>query len=331
MKWENPIVLIFLPVLFFIGLGLFYRALKRIFDFKYMVKVEGIVKYSSTKIILKLILLFLGLIVLIISAAGPRWGIIYEGEVQKPAGDVIIATDISSSMRAEDIAPSRIDAAQKKINFIIQELAQCRIGLIFFAGSAFNHCPVTFDLNAVESFVEDAWDDMVLLPGTNIEEALNLAIESFPTSKHVVQRYIVLITDGEELQGDYKKRIKQLNRENIKVITYGIGTSEGARIPFYENGKITSYKRGPSGDIVVSKLDEELLENLAEKTGGEYIGYSKKLDDITEIAGAVNIQTVDDIKRDSLQNLKLRYQLPLFLALLVLLIDFMVGTRGKLI
>ncbi|MGM0441297.1 MAG: vWA domain-containing protein [Elusimicrobiota bacterium] len=329
MKWENSIFLYLLLLIPFIGLGLLYRELKRLSNFKEMINVEGIVQYSSRKIIIKLFLLIGGIVFLIIAAAGPRWGM-KEEKVKRPVQDVIIVTDISSSMGAEDITPSRIKAARNKINFIIDELSRCRLGLIFFGGSAFIHCPVTFDTGAAKSFIKDAWKDVTLLPGTNIEKAISLGIEAFPASKKDARRYILLVTDGEELQGNYERTINSLKKEDVKVITYGIGTTQGARIPFYEDGKLTGFKKDQTGGTVVSRLGENLLAHLAKESGGKYVRYTKNFDDISEISGSVKVRTEEENRIDTLSKFKMRYQLPLLLGIVLLAAGFMMGNRGKL-
>lgn len=329
MSWENINFLYLLILIPVIGLGILYRQRKRILKYRRLIKADNVINLSTRKVILKRILFILALVFLLFSAAGPRWGNRWE-KIKKPGVDVILLIDTSVSMNARDIEPTRLSAARDKIKFMVYDLKAVRMGLVFFAGTAFMQCPVTFDMDAVKIFLKEAWDNLIPLPGSNIEKALKLAADSFPASETLSKKYIVLITDGEELQGNYRNALKTLKKKNIKVITYGVGTAKGGPIPIQGNGNLKGYKKGPDGNTVVTSLNKDLLEEIAGETGGEFIKYSETTSDITELNRVLKTKADEKTEEDVMKSSEIRYQYPLLVAFLLLLIEFIVSERGEL-
>ncbi|MFC1556354.1 VWA domain-containing protein [candidate division KSB1 bacterium] len=207
--------------------------------------------------------------VIIISLARPQIGTQHE-EVTREGQDIIIAIDVSTSMLAEDIRPSRLEKAKHEIGRIIDRLEGDRIGLILFAGEAFVQCPLTLDYGAAKLLLSAVNPGLIPLPGTNIPAALEKAVGTFE-QKERQYKVLVLITDGEDHAGDIENWTEAAAREGIVIYCVGIGTPEGVPIPeFNENGVRTGFKKDEYGETVVSKLDELTLEKIALATDGKY-------------------------------------------------------------
>jgi len=328
MIWQHKIfltALIFIPLLFV--LFLFTERRKSLY-LRRKVRPEGLLAVSDRKITVKRILFIFAAAFLVLALSGPRWGRKWQ-EVKKPGIDVIMVIDTSASMQAGDIMPSRMSAAKDKVKFLVSNIKNARMGLVFFAGTSFLQCPVTFDRQALNLFLNEAWNNLIPLPGSNIEKALKLAEDSFPPSAGISDKYIVLVTDGEELQGDAQKAVEELEKAGIKVISLGIGTEEGAPIPVYSNGSLQGYKKNASGETVMSCLDPSLLKIIAEKTGGVCVSYTDDMSDVSRVIDIIEKgkqqEKSDKVRIDT----EYRYQYPLLAALILLFAEFIISERKR--
>ncbi|MEI7851022.1 MAG: VWA domain-containing protein [Kiritimatiellales bacterium] len=212
----------------------------------------------------RIVLRLLALLCIGLALTRPQWGSHWE-EVKQRGLDIIVVLDTSKSMLAEDIKPNRLKQAQWAVRDFVKQLKGDRIGLIAFAGSSFLQCPVTIDYAAFTMMLDDIYAGIIPRGGTAIEQALKTAADSFDT-KSEADRVIILITDGEDHEGDPMRMAEQLRKDKIKLFCIGVGTLEGELVPSTEG-----YVKNPQGQVVKSSLNEGLLEKLASETGGFYV------------------------------------------------------------
>ncbi len=210
------------------------------------------------------ILRILALLCIGLAITRPQWGSRWE-EVKQRGLDIIVVLDTSKSMLAEDIKPNRLKQAQWAVRNFVKQLKGDRIGLIAFAGSSFLQCPVTVDYAAFTMMLDDLYAGIIPRGGTAIEQALKTAADSFD-AKSEADRAVILITDGEDHEGDPGRMAEQFRKENIKLFCIGVGTLSGELIPSNEG-----YTKDSQGRVVKSSLNEGLLEKLARETGGFYV------------------------------------------------------------
>ncbi len=223
----------------------------------------------------KIALLIIGWSFVVVGAAGPRIGSKLK-EVEQKGREIIIALDVSNSMLAEDIKPSRIERAKQLISRMVDEMNNDKIGLIVFAGDAYTQIPITDDYPSVKMFLSTAGPDMVSKQGTAIGAAIDLAVKSFPTDKQALEngdnlknKAIIVITDGENHEDDAIKATKAAREKGIKVFTVGLGNPNGVPIPIRPGS--SAKRRNKDGTVVVSKLNEKLLIDIAREGDGAYI------------------------------------------------------------
>ncbi len=223
----------------------------------------------------KIILLIMGWGLIIIGAAGPRIGSKLK-EVEQKGREIIIALDVSNSMLAEDIKPSRIERAKQLISRMVDEMNNDKIGLIIFAGDAYTQIPITDDYPSVKMFLATTGPEMVSKQGTAIGSAIELAIRSFPSDEQSIKndeslknKAIVVITDGENHEDNAIEATKAAQEKGIKVYTVGLGNPNGVPIPIKPGS--TTKRRNKDGTVVVSKLNEKLLIDIAREGDGAYI------------------------------------------------------------
>jgi Ca-activated chloride channel family protein len=214
----------------------------------------------------KIKFLMWGFLFLIIALAQPRWGFQWE-DLKQRGVDIIVAIDVSNSMRATDIKPNRLERAKHKVTDLLRMLNGDRVGVVAFAGTSFLHCPLTLDYQATEMFLSALDTDLIPLQGTALGHAIETSIQAFST-KEKKSKAIILITDGEDHEGTVTKSIEKAKIEGVKIFVIGIGRDEGVPVP---DPKGNGFKRNQSGEIVLSKINEPLLEKIAVDTGGVYV------------------------------------------------------------
>lgn len=218
-------------------------------------------KLSARRTTLRVVaLLFIGL-----ALTRPQWGYQME-EVNQQGLDIIVVLDTSKSMLAEDIRPNRLQQAKWAVGDFIRQLKGDRIGLIAFAGSSFLQCPVTVDYAAFTMMLNDLYAGIIPRGGTAISQALETAADSFDPGSDA-DKVIILITDGEDHEGDAMETVERLKKEQILLYTIGVGTTEGQLIPMPGGG----YVKDSSGNVVKSSMNEGLLNDMATATGGFYV------------------------------------------------------------
>lgn len=221
-------------------------------------------KNSRGKTILRLILMILAFTMFITALISPRWGYDWK-EVESKGTNIMVAIDVSASMLATDIQPSRLTRAKLEINKLIEKLSGDRIGLIVFAGDAFLQAPLTLDYLMVEDWVNQVDINSVSSPGTSIKSAIDTAEKAF-TAINSESKALIIISDGEEQDEETLSAASRAHSSGINVYTIGVGTEKGSPIDL-GNGLL----RDTSGNIVISKLKDDFLEQIADSGGGYYV------------------------------------------------------------
>lgn len=231
--------------------------------------VQKLIKgFSVYKLKLKFIFFILVIIALIFSLINPRFGTKTE-TISVEGTDIIFCVDVSKSMLAEDEAPNRLEKAKQIVTKVVNQLSNDRVGVVAYAASAIPLLPLSTDYGMVKMYVEDINTEILSSHGTAIDEALQLSLKMF--DNQFQNKTIVLVTDGEDHEGNIEETTKLFSEKGIKVITVGIGTETGAKIPIKNNGMLIDYKKDSNDEIVVSKINTAILKNIANNTNGEFL------------------------------------------------------------
>jgi len=265
-------------------------------------------------------LLALALTAMLTGLAGPRWGFRWE-EVERRGVDLVVALDLSRSMLSEDAKPNRLAAAKREMRDLIDLLQGDRVGLVVFAGTALVQCPLTLDYGAFSVFLDQLNPNSVPIGGTDLAAAVRTATETFVKEEHS-GRAVLLITDGEDHGGELRKAAEEAKAQGVHVFVVGMGSPEGVPIPDGEGGFIKE-----AGRVVLSKLDEAGLKELALTTGGSYVRSIEGDMDLRKIYLEDIKQTLESRSLSSSRQKRWeeRYQPFLLLALLLLVLESTVG------
>ncbi|MGP8152906.1 MAG: VWA domain-containing protein [Smithella sp.] len=269
--------------------------------------------------LIKRTLFVLAIFFLVTALARPQWG--QKTEASRRMGiDVMIAIDVSKSMLAKDISPSRLENAKNSLNLIIDELAGNRIGLVAFAGSSFVNCPLTTDIGAVKIFLKSIDTELIPDPGTDIGGAIQTCVKAFGKSNN--SKVIILLTDGEELSGSAAAAADTAQKEGIRIFAVGIGSLEGAPIPA-ESG----FKKDKEGNVILTRTNPELLKVLAQKTGGQSFMVSRDQTGFQKLYAAVSALPKQRLKQSMVYQYQDRFQIFIFLSLLCLVAEMLISER----
>jgi Ca-activated chloride channel family protein len=266
----------------------------------------------------------------VLALARPQAGTRLE-PVQVRGSDIYVAIDVSKSMRAEDAKPSRFERAKIDTLELIRSLKGDRVGLILFGGDAYVQCPLTTDYEAVLTFVNSLDAGSAVASGTSIAAPLKAAY-SFVKPEEDTFAILLLLTDGEDTTGNWGRAARDLARRSIKVFCIGIGTKEGSPIPLFdESGRRTGYQKDPEGNVVISRLDDTLLKEIAEKTQGYYFEAGAAVNEISRFTAAVASMKKRELETKKYTVYEERFQFPLALGTFFLVLSMLrsVRTRGK--
>ena len=278
--------------------------------------------FSKRNFLIKFIIVLLAVGLLITGMANLRAKGADEN-ITRQGVDVMIVLDVSKSMLAQDVKPSRLDKAKQLLYRLIDRLQNDRVGLILFAGRSYMQMPLTTDHSAAKLYISEAGPNAVPTQGTVFAEALNMANSSFNRNEHKYKA-IVLISDGEDHDEDALKTADELSQQGVMVCTVGIGSPEGSRIP---DSATNDFKRDAMGSIVVSKLNEEELKQIADKTKGIYVNFESSDQTINELMkqlSQVEKKTFTDV---SLLNYKTYYLWFTGAMFLLLMVEFILPER----
>ena len=275
---------------------------------------------SPARLRTKFVLYTLAVAFLILAAARPQVGSKLREEHQKGI-EMMLVVDVSNSMLAEDFEPNRLDRTKFAIDRVVESMKQDRIGVVAFAGEAQVQLPITSDYRMARAFARKLSPAMVRTQGTDLGAAIKLASMSF-SSQSEGSRVMILITDGENHESDALEAAQAAAEKGIAIYAIGIGTPEGA--PVMIGG---DYLTDENGDMVVSKLDEKTLQEIASATGGAYVRATKQSIGLKEIIDRLRELDESDLATTRFEAFDEQYQYPLVVALLLLLIEWLILDR----
>lgn len=247
-------------------------------------------------------------------------------ETNQKLNNVMFVMDVSNSMNAEDVNPDRLTEAKNLIINTIHELKNDKIGIVVFAGEAISIMPLTTDYGSVETYISDLQTNDITIQGTDFLQAMEVAVTKF---KNVSKgsRKVVLISDGEDNEGNDNAAINLANREGISITSVGVGSDEGAPIPVYELGQLVGYQFDQNGETVVSKRQTDALKKMAESTGGTYIDGNNMNDAPKRIADDINRKISDTNTKVDSQNANHYYQYFLAISIFLFLLIFLFNPK----
>lgn len=329
MNFASIIWLYILPIFAIIAIILlivvyknYYTCVTQLFSLTTIPKivVPGLFKIQKVK----LLITFIILVLFFIALSGPQWGIKPQ-QVTTYGVDMIVAIDTSKSMLTEDVTPNRLEFVKRTVQLLLDRVETHRVGIITFAGIAFYHCPLTIDISAAKELVSIIDTDIIPYPGTKIAAALQEALRVFKQTAKT-SKVIILFTDGEDHDSSPLSVAEEAKKEEIVIYTVGVGTPEGKPIPIRDTtGKIVDYKKDKQGNIVTSKLNEELLYEIAQITNGRYFSSSYGEFGIAEgILNEISNMKKSETKTKVYNLYKNRYHYFVYLIILLMLIEIFI-------
>ena len=284
---------------------------------------------------LSVLLLLVAYLTLIFAYSQPQVG--QQPEVVKQTGiDILIAIDLSMSMLAQDIKPNRLEHAKQGIRQLLNRLGSDRVGLIAFAGSSYLQCPLTVDYEAVKTFLSALDADTVSRSGTEISRAIQLAIDSFTVQTEISstdlaraqtkrQKTLIFFTDGEDHSQVAIETAKVAYEEGVRIYCLGVGRAgAGSPIPVYDHkGKFFGYKKDLSDNTVVSKLNEDLLKQIAQLTGGNYYRLSTSTQEIATLHRELSRLEKSEQEEQVYTRYAEQFQWPLAITLICLIYEYL--------
>ena len=313
-------LLLLIPTLALLFVWAAYRRRRRLERFGTLLLVEELMPaVSQGRIVLKFILFELALMCLIFAAARPQFGSKLLEE--KAEGiEMMLVVDVSNSMLAEDFAPNRLERTKYAIGKLFEGMKQDRVGLVVFAGEPKVQLPITSDYRMAKAFAQKIDPSLVTVQGTAVGKALEQALLSFSSDtadEGAHSRVIVLITDGENHEDDALAVAERAAQMGVSIYTIGIGTPEGAPISIGGD-----FIRDEKGEMVVSKLNEEMLRKIADITDGLYVRSSLKSIGLDEI-----VERIEEMEKSELSTIRFeefdeQYRWLVIIAVVLLLIEF---------
>ena len=320
------VLLAILPLMlliFLLALSKKRKTIKKIGD-ESLVK-QLLARYKASSYLSKFIFLFLAMGLLVIAFANPRTPT-GNNKVSRNGIDLMIAVDVSKSMLAQDIKPTRLDRAKQLLSRLIDRLPNDRIGIVVFAGKAYLQMPISADHSAAKMYLASATPESIPTQGTVIGDALKMCYASFNT-KEKKYKAVVLISDGEDHDEGAIKTAKEMGDEGVVIHTVGIGSKEGAPIIDEASG---DYKKDAEGNTVVTKLNEEELMTIAKNGNGVYQYFSSNENVVANLENQLGTMDQRNIKDESGMNYQSYFQYALALALIFLLIEMFISETRPL-
>ncbi|MBI5741969.1 MAG: VWA domain-containing protein [Nitrospirae bacterium] len=277
---------------------------------------------------LRAVLMLVSICIIILTLMRPQWGFQWK-EIKKSGLDILIALDTSKSMLAEDVKPNRLERSKLAVKDMIKKLHGDRVGLIAFSGNAFLQCPLTSDYSGFMLSLDETGVYSIPKGGTSISNAVRVALESYEGGKKKYKA-LVIITDGEDHEGNAVEWAEKAKEQGIKIYTVGIGTRAGDLIPIADEDGHMTFLKDSSGNVVKTRLDEDTLQKIALTTGGSYVKatniefgldliYDEKLSKMEQ----------GDIEEKMVRKYNEKFQIPLAIALLLLGIELFIRERRK--
>lgn len=329
LKFAEPdffYVLVLIPVfiiLFLLMRRWKKRAMNRFGENKLVSRL--IPDVSPGRIAFKFWLMLFAFAFIVVGLANPQIGSKLE-KVERKGIDLVIAIDVSNSMLAQDIKPSRLMRARQAVSRLIDKLKNDRIGIVVFAGNAYTQLPITTDYSAAKLFLSTINTEIVPTQGTAIAEAIELSVDAFEENDH--EKAIIIITDGEDHEGDAIEAAKAAAGKGIRIYTVGMGLPEGGPIPVYDKrGNQQGFKKNKNKEIVITKLNENMLKQIASAGNGEYVRANNTQAGLEIIFDEINQLEKTEFESRVFSDYEDRFQYLIALALVLLLIEFFILER----
>ena len=332
MRFANPTafhLLWLIPVLIVFYVVAFRRKKRAIAIFGDLELMRTLTEsVSSKKQVWKVVLNVLGVLFLIFALTRPQFGTKLE-QIVRSGLDIMVVLDTSLSMLAEDIKPSRLERAKHEMGRLIERLSGDRIGIVAFAGESFVQCPLTMDYGAAKMLLDVLNTGTIPVPGTAIGGAIRKAAKAF-NIKERKYKAIVLLTDGENLEGDPVEAAKAAAEEGVRIYAVGLGTLSGEVIRLKdEKGRFTGYKKDRGGSIVKTKLGEATLEDIASRTGGKYYRATATRSIADQLYEDLSKLEKRELESKEYAQYQERFQIFLFVAIFLLSMETLLSDRRK--
>lgn len=325
-RFENPqllYLLILVPVVyvaFWLSMKVIRKQRKLYADLELLQNLNPDVSFFRRK--LKFFMLVLVLVALVLSLANPQFGSQLK-KVKSKGIEIMIALDVSNSMLAEDIQPNRLESAKRAISKLVDRLEQDKLGLIIFAGDAFVQIPITNDYSAMKLFLSQISTESISRQGTNMSEAISLSMRSFSPDTEA-QKALILITDGENHDQSAVDAAAQAAEVGIKVYTIGLGEGQGVPIPIKGT---SNFKKDKQGNVVITKLNTEILKQIANAGNGQSIIANNQKIGLNALFDDLNKLEKSELETQVYSAYNSRFQIPLWVALILLVLDFLILER----
>ncbi|MCQ2349948.1 MAG: VWA domain-containing protein [Paludibacteraceae bacterium] len=279
--------------------------------------------FSKSRSYVKFFLQMLALSLLILAAARPQYGVKQETNIREGV-EAMIALDVSNSMLAQDVSPNRLENSKLMISKMIDKMADDKVGLVVFAGDAFIQLPITSDNVSAKMFLSNISTNTVPRPGTAIGSAIELCVSSFGSEKSSAGRTIILITDGENHEDNAVEAAKMAAENGVTVNVVGLGKTEGALIPIEGT---SNFWRDKDGEVVITKLNEEMCKNIAAAGKGIYVHADNSNSALRAINNQIESMQKGELEVQSYSQYEDHFFIFLWLAMFVLFIEYFVLGR----
>ena len=302
------------------------RALARFADTALLHRLTG--SEIAGRKFLNAVFLLCAMGLMILALAGPRWGSHFQ-EVSRKGVDIIILVDVSPSMLVEDVDPNRLERARREILDFLNVVQGDRVGLVAFSGAAYVQCPLTLDYGALQIFLDALQPDLIPVPGTDLGAAMEAGLSAFDMEAET-DKVMLLITDGEDNENRGLEVAREASDKGIKIFVFGMGELSGGPIP--ADGGKGGFRKDRSGNLILSKLEEEGLREIASTTGGTYVrSVAGDLDlDILYFDGIKSRTEAQTLKSGKIKVYEERFTFFLLAALLLLILEGLIRERGSM-
>ena len=332
MRFAEPIYFALLIAVLLLGVYVFWaisrkKKLLNLFgDLPLLLKNAPYISFARQRT--KAVLVLIGLAFVCVALARLQFGTHLE-KLEREGIDVIVAVDLSNSMLARDMKPNRLEKAKQELRSIIDRLKGDRIGLVAFAGEAFVQCPLTLDYAAARMLLSVMDQNTVSVQGTSLTSAIEASEKAF-TQQEKKHKVLVILTDGEDQDGNPIEAASEARKEGIRIYTVGIGNPAGEPIPLFDRqGNQIGFKKDRNGEVIVSKLDEATLEKISLETGGKYYNATNGELELDKIFDEISTMEKKDLEGTLVTRYDDRYQWPLLLAIVLITAEFFVSERKK--
>ena len=282
-------------------------------------------EFSSSKSLLKTVIKIVVILLLVFGLVNPKIGTELK-TVKREGVDIVFALDVSKSMLAEDIAPNRIFKAKRLVSEIFNKLGSDRVGIIAYASTAIPVLPITTDFSSAKMFLESLNTDMLSSQGTSIIEAIQLSKGYFDDDNQT-NRILCILSDGEDHEFKEDQLFSAIQESGITIFTVGLGSIKGAPIPIKENNIVKSYKKDEKGEVVITRLNENLLQKMANQSAGKYIKGDNTNQVVDDIINELKEMDKKEFESKQFVSFKDQFQWFLGFGLLLLLIDSIVFNK----